>query len=86
MRDRNTERKRERERVSYQVISTVSKNRPETECGSDHQLLTAKFRLKLKEVGKTARPFTYYLNQIPYDYTVEVMNRFKQLDLVDKSG
>ena len=71
--------------LKMENLCTVSKNRPETECGSDHQLLTAKFRLKLKEVGKTARPFTYYLNQIPYDYTVEVMNRFKQLDLVDKS-
>ena len=52
--------------------------------GSDHQLLIAKSRLKLKRVGKTTRPFRYDLNQIPYDYTVEVMNRFKKLDLVDK--
>ena len=50
--------------------------------GSGHQLLTAKFKLKLKKVGKTTRPFRYDLNQIPYDYTVEVMNRFKGLDLV----
>ena len=53
--------------------------------GSDQELLIAKFRFKLKKVEKTTRPFRYDLNQIPYDYTVEVMNRFKQLDLVDKS-
>ena len=52
--------------------------------GSDHELLIAKFRLKLKKVGKTTRPFRYDLNQIPYDYTVEVTNRFKGLDLIDK--
>ena len=51
--------------------------------GSDHELLIAKFRLKLKKVGKTTRPFRYDLNQIPYDYTVEVKNRFKGLDLTD---
>ena len=48
----------------------------------DHELLTAKFRLKLKKVGKTSRPFRYDLNQIPYDYTVELRNRFKGLDLI----
>ena len=53
-------------------------------CGSDHELLIAKFRLKLKKVGQTARPFRYDLNQIPYDYTVEVRNRFKGLDLTDR--
>ena len=53
-------------------------------CGSDHELLIAKFRLKLKKVGKTTRPFRYDLNQIPYDYTVEVRNRFKGLDLIDR--
>ena len=53
------------------------------DCGSDHELLIAKFRLKLKKVGKTTRPFRYYLNQIPYDYTVEVTNRFKGLDLIE---
>ena len=53
-------------------------------CGSDHELLIAKFRLKLKKVGKTARPLRYDLNQIPYDYTVEVRNRFKGLDLIDR--
>ena len=52
--------------------------------GSDHELLIAKFRLKLKKVGKTNRPFRYDLNQIPYDYTVEVRNRFKGLDLIDR--
>ena len=52
--------------------------------GSDHELLIAKFRLKLKKVGKTTRPFRYDLNQIPYDCTVEVRNRFKGLDLVDR--
>ena len=51
--------------------------------GSDHELLMVKFRLKLKKVGKTTRPFTYELNQIPHDYTVEVRNRFKGLDLID---
>ena len=52
--------------------------------GSDHEPLIAKFRLKLKKVGKTIRPFRYDLNQIPYDYTVEVRNRFKGLDLIDR--
>ena len=54
------------------------------DCGSVHELLIAKFRLKLKKVGKTTRPFRYDLNQIPYDYTVEVKNRFKGLDLIDR--
>ena len=53
------------------------------DCGSDHELLIAKFRLKLKKVGKTTRSFRYGLNQIPYDYTVEVRNRFKGLDLIE---
>ena len=53
------------------------------DCGSDHELLIAKFRLKLKEVGKTTRPFRYDLNKIPYDFTVEVTNRFKRLDLIE---
>ena len=56
--------------------------RPRADCGSDHELLIAKFRLKLKKVGKTTTPFRYDLNQIPYDYTVEVINRFKGLDLI----
>ena len=54
------------------------------DCGSDHELLIAKFRLKFKKEGKTTRPFKYDLNQIPYDYTVEVRNRFKGLDLIDR--
>ena len=54
--------------------------RPGADCGSDHELLTAKFRLKLKKVGKTTRPLRYDLNQILHDYTVVVMNRFKGLD------
>ena len=64
-------------------LYTVSKKRPRADCGSDHELLIAKFRLKLKKVGKTSKPFRYYLNQIPYDYTVEVRNRFKRLDLIE---
>ena len=56
----------------------------QTDYGSDHELLIAKFRLKLKKVGKTTRPFRYDLNQIPYDYVVEVRNRFKGLDLIDR--
>ena len=55
-----------------------------TDCGSDHELLIAKFRLKLKKIGKTTRPFRYDLNQIHYNYTVEVRNRFKELDLIDR--
>ena len=64
-------------------LYTVSKNNTGADCGSDHELLIAKFRLKLKKVGKTNRPFRYDLNQIPYDYTVEVRNRFKGLDLIE---
>ena len=60
---------------------TKKKTRPRADCGSDHELLFANFRLKLKKVGKTTRPFRYDLNQIPYDYTVEVMIRFRELDL-----
>ena len=65
-------------------LYTVSKTRPGADCGSDDELLLAKFRLKLKKVGKTARPFRYDLNQIPYDYTVDVRNRFKGLALIDR--
>ena len=60
-----------------------AKPRPGADCGSDHELLIAKFRLKLKKVGKTTRPFRYDINQIPYDFTVELRNRFKGLDLID---
>ena len=60
------------------------KTRPGADCGSDYELLIAKFRLKLKKVGKTSRSFMYDLNQIPFGYTVEVMNRFKGLYLIDR--
>ena len=63
-------------------LYAVSKNKTGIDCGSDHELLIAKFRLKLKKVGKTTRPFSYDLNPIPYDYRVEVANRFKGLDLI----
>ena len=58
--------------------------RPGADCDSDHELLIAKFRLKLKKVEKTTRPFRYDLNKVPYDYTVKVRNRFKGLDLIDR--
>ena len=61
-----------------------TKTRLGADRGSDHELLITKFRLKLKKVGKTARPFRYDLNEIPYDYTVEVRNRFKGPDLIDR--
>ena len=61
-----------------------AKTRLGADCGSNHELLIAKFRLKLKKVGKTTIPFRYDLNQIPYDYTVEVRNRFKGPDLIDR--
>ena len=60
------------------------KTRLGANCGSDHELLIAKFRLKLKNIGKTRRPFRYDVNQISYDYTVEVTNSFKGLDLIDR--
>ena len=60
-----------------------AKTRLGADCGSDRELLIAKFRLKLKKVGKTTNPFRYDLNQIPYDYTVELRNRFKGLDLIE---
>ena len=65
-------------------LYTVGKNKTRADCGSDHELVIAKFRLKLKKVGKNTRPFRHDLNQIPYDYTVEVRNRFKGLDLIDR--
>ena len=61
-----------------------AKTRPGADCGSDHELLIAKFRVELKKVGKTTRLFMYDLNQIPYDYTVEITNRFKGLDLIHR--
>ena len=64
---------------------TVSKTRPGADCGSDYELHIAKFRLKLKRVGITTRPFRYDLNQIPYEYTLKVTNRFKELDLIDSA-
>ena len=65
----------------------VSKNKAcDSDCDSDHELIIAIFRLKLKKVGKTTRPFRYDLNQIPNDYTVEVRNRFKGLDRIDRVG
>ena len=60
------------------------KRRPGADCGSDHELLIPNFRLKLKKVEKSTRPFRYDLNQIPYDYTGEVRNRFKAIDLIDR--
>ena len=61
-----------------------AKTRLGTDCGSDHELLNAKFRLKLNKIGKTTRPFRHDLNETPYDYTVEVRNRIKGLDLIDR--
>ena len=70
--------------LKMEKLYTVCKNKTGgADCGSDHELLIAKFRLKLKKVGKIIRPFRYDLNQIPYDYTVEVTNRFKGLDLIE---
>ena len=71
-------------RPKMEKLYRVSKNKTGSHCGSDHELLIAKFRLKLKKVGKTTRWFKYDFNQIPYNYTVEVTNRFKGLDLIDK--
>ena len=68
----------------WRISIQSTKTRPGADCASDHELLITKFRLKLKKVGKTARPFRYDLNHIPYDYTVEVRNRFKGLDLIDR--
>ena len=65
-------------------VSKKKKKRLGADCGSDHEFFIAKFRLKLKKVGKTSKPFRYDLNQIRYDYTVEVRNRFKGLDLIDR--
>ena len=66
-----------------EALYSQQKKRPGDDCGSGHELFITKFRLKLKKSGKTARPFRYDLNQIPYEYTVEVRNRFKGLDLIE---
>ena len=80
-----------RNQIDYILCSQIwrssiqsAKTRPGADCGSDHELLIAKFRLKLKSVGKTTRPFWYELNQIPYDYIMEVRNRVKGLDQIDR--
>ena len=67
-----------------EALYSQQKTRLGADCGSDHKLLIAKFRLKLKKVGKTTKPFRNELNQIPYDYTVEVRNRSKGLNLIDR--
>ena len=69
----------------YSLYSSIqsAKTRPVADCGSNHEYLIAKFRLKLKKIGKTTKPFRYDLNQIPNNYTVEVRNRFKGLDLIE---
>ena len=71
---------------SYRWRSSIrsAKIRPGVDCASHHELLTAKFRLKLNKLGKTTRPFRYDLKQIPYGYKVEVINRFEGLDLADR--
>jgi len=68
--------------LRWRSCKQSAKTRPRADCGSDHQLFIAKFRLKLKKAGETTRPVRYDLNQIPYEYAVEVMNRFKGLELV----
>ena len=86
----NTPRETHQNQTDYSFCSQrwrssiqSAKTRVGADYGLDHELLIAKFRLKLKKVGKTTRPFRYDLNQIPYDYTVEVTNRFKRLDLIE---
>ena len=66
-----------------ETLYSQQKTPPGADCGSDHELLIAIFRLKLKKVGETTTPFRYHLNQIPYDYTVEVRNRFKGLNQIE---
>ena len=68
---------------AIRVVSSAYLRLLGADCGSDHELLIAKFKLKLKKVAKTTRPFRYDLNQIPYDYTVKVTNRFRGLDLIE---
>ena len=71
-------------RQRWRSSTQSAKTRPGADCGSDHEFLIAKFRFKLKKVGKTTRPLRYGLIQIPYNYTVEVTNRFQGLDLIDR--
>ena len=66
-----------------EALYSQQKTRPGADCGSVHELLIAKFKLELQKVGKTTRPFRYDLNQIPYDYAVEMTNRFKGLELIE---
>ena len=68
-----------------EALYSQQKKRPGADCGSDHELLIAKFRLKWKKLEKTTRPFRYGISQIPYDYTEEVRNRFKRLDLIESA-
>ena len=70
--------------IFFAAEDEEAKTRPGANCGSDHELLIAKFRLKLKKIGESTRPFRDDLNQIPYNYTVEVTNRFKGSDLIDR--
>ena len=70
-------------KMQFKAFYNQQKSKSGADCGSDHELLIAKFRLKLKKIGKTIRPFRYDINQIPYDSTVEVTNRFKGLDLIE---
>ena len=70
--------------ITWRSSIQSAKTRPGADCGSDHKLLIAKFRLQLKKVGETTRPFRYDLYHISYNYTVEVINRFKGLDLIDR--
>ena len=67
-----------------EALYSQQKTRSGPDCGSDHELRIARFRLRLKKMGETTRPFKYDLNQIPYDYTVELRNRIKELDLIDR--
>ena len=69
--------------IFYAAKDGEAKTRLGADCGSDHELHIAKYRLKLKKVGKNTRPFSYEINQIPYNYTVEVTNRFNGLDLIE---
>ena len=76
--------KKNRAKIRWRSSIQSTKTRPGADCGSDHELLIAKFRLKLKKGGKTTRPFRYDLNQIPYDSTVEVTKKMKGSDLTDR--